>query len=123
MIAYTIYKLVHLLGIFMVFLAFGAMIHHVVNQGKRETTVWRKQVAITHGVGVFLILLGGFGMLARLGIHWPFPGWVFAKVVIWAVFGGLIAVVYRKPGAARSLWLLLLALGVAATYLALMKPF
>jgi hypothetical protein len=70
-----------------------------------------------------LVLLGGFGMLARLGIHWPWPGWVVGKIIIWIILGGIIALIYRLPNAGKALWYIVLLLGAFAAYLAIMQPF
>ena len=87
MISYSIYKIVHLLGVMMVFLSLGGVIMHAINGGEKEHS-WRKPVAITHGIGLLLALVGGFGLLARLGVmHGTLPGWVLAKLGIWFVFG------------------------------------
>jgi hypothetical protein len=70
-----------------------------------------------------LVLVGGFGMLARFGIHWPWPGWVVGNIIIWLVFGVLIAVIGRAPALAKPLWWITIALAAIAAYLALNKPF
>lgn len=77
-------------------MALGGVTLHVLNGGTKEFAN-RKMIAITHGIGLFLILLGGFGMLARLGIIWPWPGWIVAKFIIWLAYGGLLTLVYKKP--------------------------
>ncbi len=122
MISFAVYKNIHLIGILMVFLALGGLLLHRINGGTKDHS-WRKPVAITHGVGIFLILLGGFGMLARLGIFWAWPGWVTGKVLIWVILGGLIAVIFRKPALAKPLWWTTIVLGGLAAYLAGTKPF
>lgn len=123
MISYAVYKVVHLLGVLMVFLAFGGVVMHAINGGGREHA-WRKPVAITHGIGLFLALLGGFGLLARLGImSGGFPGWVIAKLGIWLTFAIMTGVVIRKTSWAKPLWLVALLLGALAAYLAGSKPF
>ena len=65
MINYQVYKLVHLFGIFLTLISLGGMYLHAMNGGTKETNASRKLSAIGHGVGLFLVLLGGFGMLAR----------------------------------------------------------
>ena len=122
MILFLVYKNIHFIGIFMVLMALGGLLLHSITGGTRDFP-WRKSIAITHGVGVFLILLGGFGMLARLGIIWSWPGWVTGKVVIWIILGGLIAVIFRKPGLAKPLWWITIVLGALAAYLGGQKPF
>jgi hypothetical protein len=44
-------------------------------------------------------------------------------LLIWLVLGGLIAVVNRKPGLAKTMWWVVLALGVLAAFMAGVKPF
>ena len=122
MIADLIYKNVHLLGIFMILVASGGLILHEINGGGQQQS-GRKLAAITHGVGMLLVLFSGFGMLARSGIFWPWPGWVTGKVIIWIVFGALIAVIGRTSRFARPLWWIIIVLGGVAAYLALNKPF
>ncbi|MCL7927348.1 MAG: hypothetical protein M8860_12540 [marine benthic group bacterium] len=124
MISLNIYKLLHVLGILLVFSSFGALVLHALNGGTKATNSGRRLVTISYGVGLFLILLGGFGMLARLGIvQGGLPGWIWLKLVIWVVIGGLMALPYRVPGASRSLWLLGPALGLLAAWAGLYKPF
>jgi hypothetical protein len=122
MIALEIYKNIHLLGVFMILVALGGLILQQINTRTREQ-IWRKPVAITHGIGMVLVLVAGFGMLARGGIQWPWPGWVIGKIIIWLVFGVLIAVIGRSPGLAKPLWWITIALAGVAAYLALNKPF
>jgi len=61
-------------------------------------------------------------MLARLQIHWPWPGWVIVKAIIWVVLGGFNVVVYRLGSRGQALWYILILLGVLAAYMAVMKP-
>jgi hypothetical protein len=124
MISYPVYKLIHIFGIFLVFASLVGLAFYTANGGTKSNNSLRKQAGIAHGVGLFLVLLGGFGMLARLGItHFPWPGWVFVKFAIWILFGGLYAAVARKPSIAKVMWLLLPFLGLFAAYIAILKPF
>lgn len=123
MIPYAVYKVMHLIGAFMVLLSIGGLTMHVINGGTRDNP-WRKQVAITHGIGLFLSLLGGFGALARLGLAQNgLPGWVIAKLVVWTIFGGLTAIIMRKPQAGKMIWIFAILLGSIAAWLGTTKPF
>lgn len=122
MISYQVYKLVHFFGIFMLLFSLGGLILHRINGGASQYS-WRKQAMVTHGVGLFLILLGGFGMLARMGLVGGLPGWVYGKLAIWLALGALILVIRFRPGTARGLWWGGIALAVGAAYLAINKPF
>lgn len=123
MISYSVYKVIHLFGVLMVFLALGGVTMHAINGGGKDHS-WRKPVAVTHGVGLLLALVGGFGLLARLGVmHGMLPGWIIAKLGIWLVFAIMVGVVIRKKSWAKALWLITLLLGGVAAYLAGSKPF
>lgn len=123
MIAYTTYKLIHLFGLLLAFSALGGMAVHAASGGTRQTNGARVAVMSMHGVGVFLLLLGGFGMLARLGIvQGGLPGWILVKLGVWAVIAVLAALPYRKPELAKLAFVALPFLGIAAAYMALYKP-
>ncbi|MCB0351160.1 MAG: hypothetical protein KDD38_08250 [Bdellovibrionales bacterium] len=123
MVSYAVYKVIHLTGVLMVYLALGGVTLHVINGGGKDYS-WRKPIAMTHGIGLFLALLGGFGLLARLGIvQGIFPTWVFAKLAIWTVFAVMVSVLMRKKSWAKSIWFITLFLGGFAAYLAGSKPF
>ncbi|MEQ9367165.1 MAG: hypothetical protein RIF32_23230 [Leptospirales bacterium] len=122
MISYTVYKFIHLAGILMIFFSLGGVVMHVANGGSRDNT-FRKIAAITHGIGMVLVLVAGFGMLARLGIHWPWPGWITAKLLLWLLFGAALGLIYRFANHARLLWYITLALAILTVYLVIFKPF
>ena len=73
---------------------------------------------MTHGMGLFLALLGGFGMAARLKIDLTQP-WVLFKVFVWLLIGGYIAIHKRKPELASKMRLVIVACGTYAAYLGL----
>lgn len=84
----------------------------------------KKALAIIHGVGMTFLLVGGFGMLARLGIvHGGLPGWVYAKLAIWLFLGGSMVLARKKAAHGTKLILLWVFVGGLAAYLALYKPF
>lgn len=117
-----IYRLMHVVGLMMVFLGLGGAAM-IARGGHGKEYPGRKMPAATHGVGLLLLLVAGFGMLARLGIHWPWPGWVVLKVVLWVFFGGVSALFIKKPQLATPLWWVLVLLGGLAGYAAFFKPF
>jgi hypothetical protein len=121
---YAVYKLIHLLGIFMVLTALAVNSFHVLRGGGRADLPGRRGVSAAHGIGMLLVLIGGFGMMARLGIvHGMPPGWVLAKLVVWLLLGAALTVPYRARGSARAVLLAVPLLGVLAAYFALYKPF
>ncbi|MGD9573327.1 MAG: hypothetical protein AB7V62_15700 [Thermoleophilia bacterium] len=124
MISYTVYKLVHLFGMFMVFSVLGGIALHALNGGTKQDNVGRTLVAALHGTALFLILLGGFGMLARLGIvQGGLPGWIYAKLAIWVALPFVGMLPYRRPASAKWVLLALPCIGLLAGIIALTKPF
>jgi hypothetical protein len=122
MLTFKVYKLIHLFGIFGVFASLGAMTVHALNGGGKEDNPSFKLLSQTHGLALVFVLVGGFGMLPKLG-EGDMGQWVIAKVLLWLIFGGLLILPYRRPDLAKTLWFLLPVLGVIAATLALYKPF
>lgn len=121
---YAAYKLIHFLGIITMIGALVAAGMHVLRGGTRANDPYRRVLAVAHGVAAFLILVGGFGMLARMGVmHGALPGWVMVKLVIWVALGAAMALPYRGRGLARALLIALPVLILAAAATALYKPF
>ncbi len=124
MLSYQFYNTLHIVGILLLVTALGGMALHAANGGTRTTNVARGLIAALHGLGALFILVAGFGMLARLGVMHgaAFPGWVWAKLVIWALLVGAAFAPYRWPALARPMLLALPLLGGLAAYMAIYKP-
>jgi len=123
MISLEIYKLIHIIAALVTFAALGGLTLTVANGATKQSSGVRRLIAITHGVAVFLILLGGFGALARLGIAGGLPGWIYVKLVVWLLVAALVVLPYRRPDLARTLFWVLPVLGTVAVAMALWKPF
>lgn len=121
MISYSVYKVLHLTGVFMILVSLGSLAIQTLLQSK---IVWKRPLALVHGFGMVMALVGGFGLLARLGVmHESLPGWIYAKLAIWLFLGALMGVIPRKPNWARGLWGMIIVLGGLGAYLAQFKPF
>ncbi len=119
---YEFYKVMHVFGMFLLFLSLGGISLFTINGGKKSENKWKAIVAITHGVATLLILAGGFGLLAvKYSAGWPV--WVYPKIFIWLLFGGVLALAYKSEKIAKALWVILPLLGGIATILAVYKPF
>lgn len=122
--SYTFYKLMHFFGIFILFVALVATAFHVLRGGTRADNPERRLIAAAHGIAMLLVLTGGFGMLARLGVmHTGLPGWIWGKLVIWVLFGAAVVLAYRGKGPAKIVLVSLPILGAASAAIALYKPF
>ena len=115
------YKILHYVSIMILFFAFGGVILGAWNAGGRQFAN-RKLFTVLHGVGLFFLLLSGFGQMAKLGIVKGWPTWVVVKLVLWLILGGLLSAALRKPSFNKYLWIILLALGTYAAYLGHLKP-
>ena len=103
----------HLIGMLMVFFPLGGLLVYSANGGLKKNNVWRAKTAATHGLGLLLSLVGGFGMIAKLqGVG--FPAWAWIKLAIWLALGGVTVMIAKKPELAKVLWLVILALGFIA---------
>lgn len=122
MLSYTVYKVLHLLGIMLTITALGGMALHAANGGTRAESRTRGLATAVHGTGLALVLVAGFGMLARLGAS-ASNGWVLVKLVIWLVLGMAAMLPYRRPSLARLLFVAVPLLAMAAGIVALTKPF
>jgi hypothetical protein len=119
MIPYEAYKVIHILGNMFLLLSLGAYLMLSMNQSPRG----RKLAAITHGISVIIILVAGFGLLARLGYFgaegWPL--WVWFKLAVWLVLAAIIFLIKRMPGLTPVLWFVIPVLSGFAAYMAIYK--
>jgi hypothetical protein len=121
-LSYTVYKALHLLGIMLTVAALGGMAVHAANGGTRAESRTRALAAALHGVGLLLVLVAGFGMLARLGGS-AASGWVLVKLGIWLTLAAAAMIPYRRPPLARAVFVAVPLLAALAGIVALTKPF
>ncbi|MEE9383850.1 MAG: hypothetical protein V3V08_10595 [Nannocystaceae bacterium] len=120
---YELYKVVHVLGIAMVCVGIGATaVAALLAQNQHPgLPPLKKLSAITHGVGLLLILVSGFGILAKLHLSFTSP-WLVLKLVVWLLLGVAPVVWRRVPQSATIMWWAVPALVALAGYLGLSKP-
>jgi uncharacterized membrane protein SirB2 len=125
MLPYAFYKLVHILGIALALVSLGGFAVHALHGGAKSDNRARTLLIAMHGAGAFLILLGGFGLLARINFPHgaPFPGWLWVKLIVWLAVAAIVMLPYRRPDAARPMLLALPLLAVTAALMAVYKPF
>ena len=124
MFPYQFYKVVHILGIALLVTALGGLALYALNGGLRRDNRARALVAALHGLGLLLVLVGGFGMLARLGFRHGamFPGWILVKLGVWSALGAAVALPMRFPRLGRPMMVVVPLLVGLAAYMAVYKP-
>jgi len=120
--SYEFYKVLHFAGVAAVLMAMSSVILGAMTTKSRVFPA-AKFFKSVHGVGMLVVAVSGFGLLAKLGLASQFPAWAMAKVGIWLVLGMYALPVYRNPEQGKMWWTGLWALAVVAAYLARMKPF
>lgn len=120
--SYELYKWLHLVGLITLLGGFAVLMTYFSLGAPTKKKAFRRYGFILHGVGIALLIVSGFGLLARLGIFAEMPTWVWIKLALWLVFASLVAFVKRKP--AWNLWFLplVLVLTMTAAYLGVFKP-
>lgn len=83
--SYSTYKIIHLIGVAALAMGLGGM---MVGGSQR------KLFSILQGIALFVMLVSGCGLVAKLGFR-SFPHFAMAKSVIWVVIG-VMPVVLRK---------------------------
>jgi len=115
--SYPVYKVIHLTGVFFILLSFGG-IYLKASEGTKV-----KWLMGVNGLGLFLSLLGGFGLIARLGLGSSWPVWIFLKLGIWVLFAILPSIAMRTKADPKAMTFLSLAIGSLAVYIINFKPF
>ncbi len=106
------YHYLHLLGLILVFVGFGSLMSA---ENSKSAMKW-------HGIGLLISLISGFGMLAKMGIMANMPSWVWAKIVLWLILGGLPVLAKRRVLAPSFVVLLAVLCGAGLAYLGYFKP-
>ncbi len=73
----TVYNILHIVGALFLCIGFAALI----------SAKSAKKGMMFHGIGLVILLISGFGQLAKLGWTAHMPAWVIVKIVLWLVLG------------------------------------
>tara|TARA_B110000037_G_C17049275_1_gene477029 strand:- start:169 stop:507 length:339 start_codon:yes stop_codon:yes gene_type:complete len=108
-----IYQLLH---VFSIILLTGFTFYAVSNPQKHL----KKLLSMITGILAVLALVGGAGLMAKLGYSWGTP-WVIVKIVCWLALSAMSGMAFRKS---KSVVLsgTILAVGVAL-YMVYFRPF
>ena len=81
----------------------------------------RKSTLMITGIASLIMLISGFGLLAKLQLG--FPVWVMVKLVCWLGLSALGGIGYRRRGAVGALKATALGLAAIAVVMVFTKPF
>ncbi len=82
----------------------------------------KKKTMMITGIAGLLVLISGFGLLAKLHAG-TFPGWVIVKFVCWFGLMALAGIVYRRPHLRDKLAFTALSLILVALVMVYVRPF
>ncbi|MSU22808.1 MAG: hypothetical protein EXS32_03185 [Opitutus sp.] len=82
----------------------------------------RKKTMMIIGSDGLLVLISGFGLLAKLHPG-TFPGWAIVKLVCWLGLMALGGIVYRRPQLRGALAFTALSLLLVAVVMVYVRPF
>lgn len=119
--SYEFYKVLHVTGLILLFSGLVSLLTLKIIGAPVEGSA-KKFSFLTHGIGLFFILISGFGLLAKLNILSDMPNWVYAKLAIWLYFGLTISLIKRRGQMGWTLYIPMLAIFMIAAYIATTKP-
>ena len=115
------WTVLHIAGMLLLFGALGG-VAALAHAGAPATA--GKLYRALHGVALLVLLVAGFGALAKLGLSSPgsWPAWVWGKLLIWLLFGASLTLLARAGRRAGIVLVGLALLGAVAAWLALTRP-
>jgi len=117
--SYEFYKILHIFAVFVLFTALGT----VAAAGTTGGGTLRRLGGVAHSIALAIILVAGFGLLAKLRMFGSIPGWVLIKLGLWLLLGLAVVPLRRRPEWTVWLWPLMPVIGGLAAWLAVTKPF
>jgi hypothetical protein len=116
-----LYKILHFAGLTLAFMGLTGVL--ALRWSSSETLGKRLLFSLSHGLGMLVALVSGFGLAAKLGYTSSLPYWIIGLIIVWILLGASFALVKRlsKFSALIMIWLTVLA--IIGSWLAVMKPF
>lgn len=103
------YHVAHLVGLILLFVGFGGM-----------AGGYSKSAMKLHGIGLLILLVAGFGLIAKLQLSYKAP-FIIAKFVIFLLLGALPVLLKRKVLSGCVVLSIAVVLGTCAAYLGYVK--
>ncbi len=114
------YKVLHLSGIFLLFLSLGAFIMKEI--AAPDDKRFQRFIFMNHGIALIIILVAGFGKLAA-NMSQMASGWVLVKMLVWLVMATVVMLIHKVPKLRLPMFYVVWGFGILAAYMAVFKPF
>ena len=112
----TTYQLIHIISGFLL-AAFTFVAVATASAGKN------KRIMMITGILSLAMLIGGFGLMAKMKYSFDVHKWLFIKIGAWLVLSAAAGLAYRQPKRA-GMWGGLCVLSIiAAAYAVSVRPF
>lgn len=122
--SFLTYKAIHLSGIFAIITILAGVSVDSLRGGRPADSRYSMPIRIGHVLALLLVLIGGFGMLARMGVLASgLPNWAALKLGIWVSAGAAGLLSYRGDRAAVAVLCAVPIVAMLAGAVALFKPF
>ena len=83
--SYTFYSSFHLISLLSLTLILGSLWGLYTHPNYNPKI--RSLLLSLHGLIMFFILLAGFGLIAKIQLDFPWPLWIYLKLIIWFALG------------------------------------
>ncbi len=110
-----VYHVMHLSGAFL-------LVAYTFQAFASPDPAKRRPVLMAGGIMSLLVLVGGFGLLAKLGLKLSAEPWIWVKIGCWLVLSALAGFAYKRRGTIAMLRLVALAAIVTAVYMVYARP-
>lgn len=117
------YHWLHFVGILLLFSSLGAQALYVAQGGTKAAWAYRRPMAILHGIGMALVLIAGFGLMARYKFTFGDQPWIILKLVIWLILGLFQTIIWKFGRKNLNMFYLLVVLGSLAVYSVVFRIF
>ena len=116
------YRIAHLTGVFLTIMSLSGLCVFASVADKDGKKLWRRMLTALHGIGLLVVLIAGFGLMVKLKVDSPWPSFIWIKIVVWLLMGGIVVLIKRAPRLALPWWWISLALATAAAWAAKAHP-
>lgn len=117
------YLFLHLFGLVLTVFSFAYAVAGVATDYKQFVAKRRRLTLLLSGLGLLILLVGGFGMLAKLEYAFPWPGWIWIKLLVWVSLPIFTSLVLRIPSQLKLFSILGAIWVIVAIYLGVYRPF